>query len=330
MPARLADARTHVPGLALAAACAAVAYLAHALWSVVPPLVVAVVLGIVVANVVRLPPSVTAGAQLAARSVLRAGIVLLGFRLVAADAWRLGAPGLALVVAVVVATFCGTLFLGRRLGLSRGLSMLTATGFAICGASAIAAVDGVIDADEEEVTYAIGLVTLCGSLAIFVLPLLDGPLGLDANAFGVWTGASVHDVGQVIATASTRGRFALEAAVLVKLTRVVLLGPLVAAIGLRRRNGRPPDAGRRTPLVPGFVFAFLAAMAIRSTGVVPEQAIDAIRVTEGACLALALAALGLGVDLARLRRLGHRPVVLGLVSWVLIGGVSYAGVLLIA
>jgi len=328
--ARLDDARTNAPGLAVAAACAAVAYLAHGFWSFALPLVVAVVLGIAVANIVRLPPSVTAGAQVAGRSVLRIGIVLLGFRLMAGDAWRLGGAALGLVVAVVVATFGGTLLLGRLLGLSRGLSMLTATGFAICGASAIAAVDGVIDADDEEVTYAIGLVTLCGSLAILVLPLLGGPLGLDAKAFGVWTGASVHDVGQVITIASTRGRIALEVAILVKLTRVVLLGPLVAAIGFRRRKQRPAELGRRTPLVPGFVLAFLAAVAIRSTGVVPTSAIDAIRVVEGACLVVALAALGLGVDVGRLRRLGHRPVVLGLVSWVLIAGVSYAGVLLIA
>lgn len=312
----------------MAAGCAAAAHVAHGLWSVVPPLVAAVALGVVVANVARVPPAVTTGAQVAGRSVLRFGIVLLGFRLVAGDAWRLGAGGLVLVAVVVVATFAGTLFVGRRFGLSPDLCLLTATGFAICGASAIAAVDGVIDADEEEVTYAIGLVTLCGSLAIFVLPLLGGPLDLGPHAFGVWTGASVHDVGQVVATASTQGRVALEAAVLVKLTRVVLLGPLVAAIGFRRRTQRTP--GTRRPLVPGFVIAFLAAIAIRSTVAVPARAIDAIQVVEGACLAVALAALGLGVDVGRLRRLGHRPVVLGLVSWVLIAGVSYAGVLFVA
>lgn len=329
MLARLGAARANAPGLALAGACGALAYVAHALWAAVPPLLVAVVLGVVVANTASPSPSLRAGAQTAGRSILRVGIVLLGFRLVARDAWHLGASGLVLVLAVVFATFGGTLWMGRRLGLSRGLSVLTATGFAICGASAIAAVDGVIDADEEEVTYAIGLVTLCGSLAILVLPLLAGPLGLDARAFGLWTGASVHDVGQVIATASTRGPVALEAAVLVKLTRVVLLGPLVAAIGLRRRKHRLP-AGRQAPLIPGFVLAFLGAIAIRSAGVVPLRVIDAIQVVEAACLAVALAALGLGVDIGRLRCLGHRPVVLGLVSWVLIAGVSYAGVLLVA
>ena len=120
--------------------------------------------------------------------------------------------------------------------MSDDLSLLVATGFSICGVSAIAAANGVIDADEDEVAFSVALVTLCGTLAIVTLPPLHGALGLDDEQFGAWVGASVHDVAQVVATSSTAGSVALATAIVVKLTRVMLLAPLIAGIALRHRQ----------------------------------------------------------------------------------------------
>src|SRR5918995_275360 len=133
--------------------------------------------------------------------------------------------GQPLLLVLVLATFFGTQWAGRRLGVSEGLSLLVATGFSICGVSAIAAARDVTVADEEEVAYAIALVTLCGTLAIVLLPALRGVLGLDDRSYGAWVGASVHDVGQVIATSSAVCGVAVATAIGVKLTRVLLLGP---------------------------------------------------------------------------------------------------------
>ena len=145
------------------------------------------------------------------------------------------------------------------MGVSPGTSLLVATGFSICGASAVAAMDGVTGNEEDEVVTAIVLVTLFGSLAIVVLPLLQHPLGLADVEFGLWTGASVHDVAQTVATASVVGPSALAAAVVVKLTRVVLLAPVVAGVSLWRRRGETAVYGTwRPPLVPLFVVGFLA------------------------------------------------------------------------
>ena len=172
--------------------------------------------------------------------MLKLGVVLLGLDLVFPDILALGFKALLVVVAVVAITFFGTRWAGRRLGISDDLSLLVATGFSICGVSAIAAANGVIDADEDEVAFSVALVTLCGTLAIVVLPPLRGPLGLDDEQFGAWVGASVHDVAQVVATSSTAGSIALATAIVVKLTRVMLLAPLIAGIAVRHRRGDAP------------------------------------------------------------------------------------------
>ncbi|MCP9485740.1 MAG: putative sulfate exporter family transporter [Gaiellaceae bacterium MAG52_C11] len=291
----------------------------------IPPFPLALALGLAAANLGLLRGSTRAASRAAADPLLRIGIVLLGFELAAGDVLELGAERLAVVLAVVVLTFAGTRWLGRRLGLSGPLSLLIAAGFSICGASAIAALRNVVDADEEEVTAAIGLVTLCGTLAIVVLPLLQGPLGLDDEAFGAWSGASVHDVAQVVATASTAGPVALAAAVVVKLTRVLLLAPLVASVSLTSRLHSLRSHRISSP-VPLFVLGFLVAIALRTAGVVPDPVLDVLGDAKTLALTAALAGIGAGTDLRKLGRLGSRPLVLGLLSWALVASVAYAGV----
>ena len=333
--------RDRTGGLCLVAIGVGVAFAVHHFVAMVSPLVAAVAFGALLTNTGLHPRWARPGTHFAAKTLLRAGVVLLGFQLAVGDVFRLGGPALAVVVAVVAVTFFGTQRLGRRLGVSPGLSLLIATGFSICGASAVAAMDGACDADEEEVAFAVALVTLCGSLAIVVLPALAGPLGLHGGAFGEWVGASVHDVAQVVAAASGAGPASLQAAVVVKLTRVVLLAPMVTGVTLaRRRSSRraePAAAGggdqdpatRRPPVMPLFVALFLVAAAVRSTGVVPASELNAIRTAGSLTFAAALVGLGTGVRVAKLRRLGGRPLLLGLSAWALIGAVSYAGVRLV-
>src|SRR4051794_1698679 len=254
------------PGLALAGAGVAGSLGAHRAFPALPPLVLCVALGIAVANVAHVPASAAPGLRTAAGPVLKLGVVLLGLDLVFPDILALGVKALLVVIAVVAITFFGTRWAGRRLGISDDLSLLVATGFSICGVSAIAAANGVIDADEDEVAFSVALVTLCGTLAIVVLPPLQGPLGLDNEQFGAWVGASVHDVAQVVATSSTAGSVALATAIVVKLTRVMLLAPLVAGIALERgrdaRSASAESGASRPPLVPPFIIAFVVMIGI--------------------------------------------------------------------
>ncbi|UQI43476.1 putative sulfate exporter family transporter [Streptomyces sp. HU2014] len=324
-----------LPGLAMAAGGVAGAWAVHELVPAVPMLTAAVVLGIASAHLPGVRAAVRGAARpgltLAGKRLMRIGVVLLGLKLSLDDVLGLGWATVAMVVAVVAATFWGTLRLGRRLGLRGDQPLLIATGYSICGASAIGAVSEVSGSDEEDVATSVALVTLCGTLAIAVLPLLHHPLGLDDAQFGRWVGAGVHDVGQVVATAQTAGPAALTDAVLVKLMRVALLAPLVAAVAVsvrNRRRGPAKASGKRPPLVPLFVLGFLAMVAVRTTGWLPGGALDLAGHAQELLLAAALFGLGSAVHLPSLARTGGRVAALGLCSWVVIAGASYGGVLL--
>jgi uncharacterized integral membrane protein (TIGR00698 family) len=325
--------RALVPGLALALVGAIVGALVHARTDSVSAHVVAVLVGVVVANAGFAGTIMQPGLRMAARRVLRIGIALVGFRLSLGEVYDLGPRALFAVCIVVALTFAGTRALGRWLGLSPSLSLLVATGYSICGASAIAAAEPFSDATEEEVAYSIALVTLCGSLAIFVLPALGEVFGMGNQAYGSWVGASVHDVGQVVAAASTRDVVALKAAVVVKLTRVALLAPLLLGIAIaarRRAAGTAAASGlaeaKRPPILPLFVVMFLAAVAVRSTGVMSGDSLELTSQAESILISMGLVGLGAGVRIGRLRQVGARPLVLGLISWVLVAGVSFGAV----
>ena len=325
-----ARAAAIAPGILLVVGVSVAAWVASMVVDALSPLVAGIVAGAVVSNTVGVPDACAAGARLAARSLLRLGIVLLGLRLSLGDLAGLGPDGLVVVAAVVLVTFAGTQWIARRLGVSDDLGLLVATGYSICGASAIAAMDGVVAADEEEVAYAISLVTLCGTLSIVVLPALGSIAGVGGATFGTWVGGAVHDVGQVVATAAHGGDDALAAATVVKLTRVVLLAPLVALVAIRRRRSPMLVGERRPPIVPLFVAGFLASIVVRSSGVLPDGWLDAAATAEKVLLTAALTALGMGVDVRRLRRLGGRPLAVGMIAWVLVAGSAALGTLLVA
>jgi uncharacterized integral membrane protein (TIGR00698 family) len=317
-----------LPGLAIALLGLIVAVVVSSLVEVLGAIIVAVGLGILVRNLGVLPASADPGLTFAAKKLLRVGIVLLGFRLALTDLLDVGAPALAVVVVIVITTLVATTWLGQRLGLSRELALLTGTGYAICGASAIAAMREVIDADDDAPAFAIALVTIFGTASIVVLPVLARVGGLSTEAFGQWAGSAVHDVGQVVATAAAGGDEALAVAVVVKLTRVLLLGPVLVAVGLWwRRRADTDRTGPRPPLVPLFIVGFVLAAAVRTSGLLPTGAIDLLRTLEGWMLAIALFGLGTGVRIERLRQVGGRALSLGTAAFVVVAGLAYLGVL---
>lgn len=294
------------------------------------PLFLAVFGGVIIGNLLPRGSRLQPGFRFAATWLLRIGVVLLGLRISLSDLLSIGAKGLLVVVITVAVTFLGAQWLGRRLGVRPDLALLVGTGYAICGVSAVTAMNGVIRADEEESAYAIGLVTLAGSLSIVILPIFGQVLGLDPSEFGTWVGGAVHDVAQTIATASTSTEVATESAIVTKLSRVALLAPIILAVTIRRRRqeleGIP---NRRPPILPWFVVGFLAFVALRSTGWLNEDIIGTVRAVEGWLFVIALVGVGAGVDISRLRQLGGRPLQLGMLTWVLVAGISYLGVVLV-
>lgn len=334
-------ARSLAPGLAAAFGAVIVSLLVHTLVPAVPAMTVAVVLGIAAVNL----PGTTAlcqgpwraGLNFAGKHLMRVGIVILGLKLSLGDIMDLGWLSVGLVVAVVLLSFAGTLALGKLFKLDGDTPLLIATGFSICGASAIGAMAAVKGTKHEDTVLPVALVTLCGTLAIGVLPLLMTPLGLTPLHFGQWVGAGVHDVGQVVATAQTAGAVALSAAIVIKLTRVLLLAPIVAVTGVieRRRHARSAAfnggaVSKFPPVIPLFVIGFLLMVALRSTGWLSEGVIETGALLQDIALGAALFGLGSSVRVRELLETGLRATVMALCSWALIAALAFGAVHLMA
>ena len=319
-----------IPGVGLAVLGAAAGYGVHLLLPGLPWLTAALILGVITGCIPPFRPALDGvlkpGLGIASRRLLRIGIVVLGLKLSLADVAALGWLAVLLIVALVAASFVITWGIGRLFRLEGDQAVLMAAGFSICGVSAVGAMSAARGSDEKDTGTPIALVTLYGTLAIVVLPLLAGALHLSTLQFGHWVGASVHDVGQVVATAQTAGAAALAIAVVVKLTRVLMLAPMVAIASISTRaRGRVDGAvagAKRPPIVPLFIVGFVAAVLVRSFVPLPPEVLSIADFVQSALLACALFAIGASLRLERLARSGVRAIAAGLVSWVVILGLA--------
>lgn len=323
--------RNLTPGLLLCLAGGAIAMVFNRFVPTVSALLFAIVLGAVVGNLWRVPVMFGPGVGVAGKRILRVGIVLLGLQLVLGDLLELGLGMVAVAAVVVTVGLIGTVLLGRAMGIPAQQRILIACGFSICGAAAVAACDGVVDAKDEDVATGIALVVLFGTIMIPLVPVVVTVLRLGPELGGLWAGASIHEVAQVVAAAGIIGGGALKGAVIVKLTRVLMLAPVMAVLGiLQRRKSTGPGNVKPPPLVPLFVVGFLAMVAVASLHLLPAPALDVAKVVQTACLAIAMFALGLGVRISSLIKVGPKPLVLGIASTVLVASVALAGVTLVA
>lgn len=317
-----------LPGLALCTAGALLAMGAGRLLPTVSPLLIAIVAGAVLANLVALPVSLRPGLAFSSKRLLRVGIALLGLQLMFSDILGLGWGMIAVVVAIVFLGMAGTMYAGKLLGLSWTQRVLIACGFSICGAAAVAAADGVVNAKEEELLTAVALVVIFGTLMIPTIPLLAGALGLSDVDAGMWAGGSIHEVAQVVAAGSAIGGGALAVATVVKLARVLMLAPVMAYLSMHSRRsseGSSADA-TRPPLVPLFTLAFVACVGLRSTGVLPDAVLAQAKLVQTALLTAAMFALGASVHVSVIRSVGSRPFVLAAVSTVWVASIALVGV----
>mgnify|MGYP000377011632 CR=1 FL=1 len=308
-----------LPGLAVTLLVALAAKLAEHAERVffgrgwVESLVFAILIGVVVRSVFGLAPRYFAGVRFCAKTVLEIAIVLLGASI---SAQAIGSAGGGLVVAIV-AVVCISLFvsyhIGRALGLSEHLSTLVACGNSICGNSAIAATAPVIEARSDDVAASISFTAVLGVLFVFVLPLLHAGLGLSATQYGIFSGLTVYAVPQVLAATAPAGALAVQVGTLVKLIRVLMLGPVIftlALLGGRARETRLPIS----QVVPWFIIGFIVMMIARSFGLLPEFALGSMKTAASFLTILAMAALGLSVDIRNVMHVGGRVVVAALLS----------------
>lgn len=339
--------RTVLPGLGLCVGAAGIASGLGLLLPGVSPLMLAIILGTLAANMLRLPAAIAPGVAFSSTRLLRAGIVLLGLKLALTDIMALGAPMLVVVVCIVAVGIGGTVLLGRLLKVPRVLTLLIACGFSICGAAAVAATAGVTDPDneaEEDTVAAVALVVIFGTLMIPLLPLAAQLLHLPATTAGLWAGGSIHEIAQVVAAGGAIGGGALTVAVMVKLARVLLLAPVIAILSVRQRYralsaprpdgpeahpaGGAPTQAAPPPIIPSFVIGFLAMVVLRSSADLPPALLGAADLVQTWLLTTAMFALGCGIRLRSLARTGIRPFALAALSTLLVSAVALVGVLL--
>ncbi len=330
-----------LPGIVLTFALAGVALTMRSLpyISAAGPFLLAIMLGIAVRNIFGLPARCQPGSKFVLTTLLRLAIALLGLQLTLGQLAAVGGVGLVIVVTILVTTFLFTGMVGRWLSVDARLVQLIAAGTAVCGASAVIVTNAVTKGTEEDVTYAVAIVTVFGSLSMFLYPMVPALLELGPRAYGLWAGASIHEIAQVVAAAFQNGQESGEFAVIVKLNRVIMLAPMVLALGWvnaimsarkqREESGHPFSAVRRVVPVPWFVLAFFCMIAVNSFDIVPpaekKWAIHATTLF----FAAALAAMGLGMDLGRVTEKGSRPLLLGAASWAFITLFSLALIKLI-
>jgi uncharacterized integral membrane protein (TIGR00698 family) len=332
---RFSSLRALAPGLALATAVAGASLLLERAELVatgkpwLEALVIAILLGAVVRTLWTPPGLFKSGIHCAAKTALELAVVLMGTTISFGAIRAAGVPLMAAIVVTVIGAIAGSFMLGRALGLPHKMALLVACGNAICGNSAIAAVAAVIDADSDDVATSIAFTAVLGIGVVIALPILSAGLHLSPAAGGILAGLTVYAVPQVLAAAAPMGAVAIQLGTLVKLVRVLMLGPVVTGLSLlmaRRAGGARPTAGYRslTRLVPPFILAFLALATIRSLGLLPEAVVAPAHGASNFLTILAMAGLGLGVDLRSVSAAGPRVVSVVTVSLLLLGATAFA------
>jgi uncharacterized integral membrane protein (TIGR00698 family) len=289
-------------------------------------MILAILIGMAFHNVVGTPVMARPGVAFGMRRILRFAIIMLGLQLTVTQLVELGGRGVIVVATALVFTFGFTVWAGWLLGVDRKLASLIAAGTSICGASAVIATNTVVNARDEDVAYAVACVTVFGSIAMFAYPLLPALFGLDARAYGLWSGASIHEIAQVVAAAFQGGQQAGEFGTIAKLSRVMMLAPVVIGIGALAARVSRDMGGKATssahPPVPWFVLGFVAMVGVNSAVEIPIELKAWLVTLTTFLLSVALAAMGLETDIRKLAARGLAPALLGGLAFLFISVLS--------
>jgi uncharacterized integral membrane protein (TIGR00698 family) len=318
--------RVLFPGMVFVCALAGLATVVAGLVPVVGAPVIAILCGIVVSLIKKPSKDLKPGITFSSKKVLQASIVLLGSGLSLGQVLSTGGRSLPVLLGSLIAVLGMAWLAGRLFGLRGDVGTLIGVGTAICGASAIAATDAVIDADEADVSYAIAAIFTFNVVAVLCYPSLGHALGLSEHTFGLWGGTAINDLSSVVAACTVYGRAATSYGVIVKLTRTLAIIPIclgLAAIrGRRRRATGEATSSDRVPLrriVPLFIPVFVAAVLANTLGLVPAGWHHSIADLSTWMITAALAAIGLSTDVGQIRQAGLRPLALGAVLWLTVG-----------
>lgn len=310
------------PGLAVCLSGAALLFAAESVVPVFPAPMVAVAGGLWAGR--AWPNQLAQGAEIAGNLLLKAGIILLGVRFSVTEVGGLGADALAVVLPALVIGVAAVLIFARLLSLGGRLPWLLAAGTAICGISAIVACAPLLDADEREVATSVSTVTIYGTVAMFVFPLVAAALGLSDRSFGLWAGSAINDTSQVVAASFSVSTSAGAVAVVAKLARNIFIVPLMLALSARRGRG-----GRMAEDFPWFVVGFVALAALTSLLSLPAGVDTATSSASRLCIYAALVGIGVRAASLQLDRSLIRPLMCGVGAGVVLAALGLWIVLLV-
>jgi len=301
----------------------------------ISPLIVGIVGGMIYGNALKdgMPESWAAGVNFSARKLLRIAVALFGLRVSIQEIAQVGLPGLAESLLIVVSTLVIGTWAGMKLmKLDRDSALLTAAGSAICGAAAVLAFESTLQSKPHKSAMAVGSVVLFGTLSMFLYPALlrAGILHLDTTGVGLFFGGTIHEVAQVVGAASNVSPEATHIATIVKMTRVMLLVPVLLIVGMwvnRSARGAAAKDNAHAPrklAVPWFALGFLACVAVNSLHILPEAATSTINMLDTFALTMAMTALGIETRLSQIRDAGPRALTTGLILyvWLFAGGLG--------
>ncbi|MGG2094582.1 YeiH family protein [Bacillus sp. S13(2024)] len=293
--------------------------------SIMGQLVIAILIGMVWRAAIGVPNQAIAGTNFASKKLLRLGIILLGMRLNLVDIAKAGPKVLVMAAIVITFTLIVVYALTRVCKVEKKLGMLTACGTAICGAAAVIAIGPQVKAKDEEVAVSAAIVAILGTIFTLAYTLLYPVLHLTPYEYGVFSGATLHEIAHVIAAAAPGGSESVDIAVIMKLTRVAFLVPVAILIGIwfQRGEGAGEKKSWRDVPIPWFIFGFLAVSAFHSLGIVPETIASNIVVIAYMLMAMAMAGLGLNVEFKTFRKLGTKAFVAGLIGSLLLSVLGY-------
>ena len=286
------------------------------------PLLLVILLGMAWGSFMRLPEWALPGIRVAQRPVLRWAVAGLGFRLSLGEIVRIGGPALAVVLVSTFASLVFAWWLAKRLGIGEKLGVLLGVGGSICGASAVIAADSVVQSERQDSALALGIITLLGTIGIVAYPWIGHALGMSDFLYGVWDGASLHEMAQVVAAASGQSKGAVEVATVVKLVRICLLAPVVFWLAWRAR-AHGTDAHAKVSIVPWFLVVFVGFAALNSSGLLPKSVLDPVRRADLWLLCVGMAGVGLQTRFSDMGRAGWRPIVVGAAQWVFLAVLAY-------
>lgn len=312
------------PGAGIGLACG-LAIVAEMLGRWVPLVgapIFAILLGMAFSNLRPLSPAVHTGVRFAAKRVLQAGIILLGFDLNLARLWTTGSHSFGVMIITLTVGLAGGLAIGSRWGVPYRFRALIAVGTAICGASAIAAITPVILADAAEMAYAISTIFFYNIVAVFLFPIVGHMLHLSAFGFGLWAGTAINDVSSVVAAGYSYGPHAGTVATVVKLTRTMMIIPVALGFAFYERSRRQETRSlsrrrqmRWSGLIPWFIVGFVAASLVNTLGLLPAPLPSWASTAGRVLIVVALAAVGLQTQWAAFRQIRLKPLYLGAVVW---------------